>query len=402
MGMAETLLIRLAPGTGGFRDWLQIDEQGRAEGPVQAGAPDTGAVNGSRRVVVLVPGAAVFLCQARVPGRNRQRVLRAVPYALEEQLADDVEDLHFALGPAEDEGSYPVAVVNRAQMDAWVSLLRENGISADQFVPEVLAVPPGDGWSLVVDGETVLVRIGGYGGFAAEPDTLATLLELQRSQEQAPETAQLFGSTVLDLEGVDVELIEDDAQPLGVLARGWAQGPHIDLLQGAYSKREEWGRMLRPWKASAALLLVALLLSGVTTGINYARLSAQQEQLSAEIEAVYRKTFPKARRIVNPRAQMEQELKRLQRQGSGGQADFLFVLAETANVVRTAKGITINGASYRDGRLDLDLLADNLQILDTLKQQLDSGGRMRAEIQSATTEANQKVKSRIRIQGVGS
>jgi general secretion pathway protein L len=198
--------------------------------------------------------------------------------------------------------------------------------------------------------------------------------------------------------GVDVELDSSQLQPLDILARGWSQGPLIDLLQGAYSRREEWGRLLRPWKATAALLLAGLLVGGSGAGLGYYRLTQQQAQLQGDIEALYRKTFPTARRIVNPRLQMEQELKKLQRRAGGTSADFLGMFAETASVVRSAQGISVQGASYRDGRLDLDLQADNLQTLDSLKQALVSGGRVNAEIQSATTDKNQKVQSRIRIE----
>ena len=77
--MAETLLIRLAAGTRGFRDWVLVDEQGQGKGPVQAGIPDVGILNGVRRVVVLVPGTEVSLAEARVtkltskPGRSFNR-----------------------------------------------------------------------------------------------------------------------------------------------------------------------------------------------------------------------------------------------------------------------------------------------------------------------------------------
>jgi hypothetical protein len=70
--------------------------------------------------------------------------------------------------------------------------------------------------------------------------------------------------------------------------------------------------------------------------------------------------------------------------------------------VRAAKGINVRGASYRNGRLDLDLRADNLQILDSLKQSLVRSGLMSAEIQSASTGKDQKVKSRMRVQVKGS
>ena len=400
--MAEKLLIRLAPGVQGFRDWLLVNEQGQGTGPVQSGAPDAGVLNSIRHVVVLVPGSEVSLFEVQVPGRNRQRVTRAVPYVLEERLAEDVEGLHFALGAAGEDNRYPVAVVQRARMDDWLELLQEHGISASQWVPDILAVPSEGDWSLLVDGDTVLVRSGDYTGFATDAEHLAMLFAMLQVKEQAPASARVYGSMVLDLEGVDLDLVEDFAQPLELLARGYTQGPVIDLLQGDYSRREEWGRLLRPWKTSAALLLAGVILSAASVGLNYYHLSAQKEQLATEIGAVYRKTFPNARRIVNPRAQMEQHLKKLQRKTGVGSTDFIAMLAETANVIRAAKGINVRGASYRDGRLDLDLMADNLQILDKLKQDLISGGRMQAEIQSATTEKDQKVKSRMRVQGKAS
>jgi general secretion pathway protein L len=341
------------------------------------------------------------LYEARVPGRNRQRVLRAIPFALEEQLAGDVETLHFALGTSLGGDRYPVAVVDRQRMDAWMAQLREQGISAHQWVPDTLALPRSEGWSLLPEADTVLVRSGDYSGFACDLDNLAVLVSMLDARDQLPETARVFGSEMLEVEGVDVELDDSRLQPLDTLARGWFAGPVIDLLQGAYSRREEWGRLLRPWKATAAMLVAALVLVSVSTGLNYYHLARQKEMLATDIQALYKQTFPQARRIVNPRVQMEQQLKQLQRR-SGGGADFLGMFAETANSVRTAKGITVKGASYRDGRLDIDLLADNLQLLDSLKQALVSGGSLDAEIQSATANDTQKINSRIRIKVKGS
>ena len=284
--MADTLIIRLAPDQQGLIDWLLVDDQGQVKTPVQQGAPSAAIVASARRTVVLVPGTEVSLQEARVPGRNRQRVLRAIPFALEEQLADDVDRLHFAPGASLGEDIYPVVVVERERMDGWAALLLEHGITADQMVPDILAVPQIEGWSLVPDEGRVLVRSGAYSGFACDTESLDALVALFAAREQLPETARVFGGTVLDIEGVDVELDDSQLQTLDVLARGWAQGPVIDLLQGAYSRREEWGRLVKPWKATAALFLVCLVLAGTTTGINYYYLSQQQQQLGAEIEAL--------------------------------------------------------------------------------------------------------------------
>ena len=399
--MADTLLIRLTVAGAGFRDWVLIDEAGAARTPVREGVPETGVVAGASRIVVIVPGTEVLLTETRVPGHNRQRVLRAIPYALEEQLASDVESLHFATGPVQDGDTYPVAVVDRARMDSWAELLAGQHIVANQWLPEMLALPLTEtGWSLMVKGDDVLVRCGPWAGFASDLETFPALVSLFVSREEAPAHARLFGTGSVDIDGMEVEVVDPELQALEILGRGYIQGPVLDLLQGDYSRSEEWGRILRPWKATAALLLAGLLLTGVSAGVNYYRLSKQQEQLAAEIEAVYRETFPKARRIVNPRAQMEQKLKELQRQaGGGGQTAFLALLTDVGRILRSNKGVQIQGVTYRDGRLDLQLLADNVQLLDQLKQALVSEGRLRAEIQSATTQKDGKVNSRVRVEG---
>jgi general secretion pathway protein L len=171
----------------------------------------------------------------------------------------------------------------------------------------------------------------------------------------------------------------------------------IDLLQGPYSRTQEWGRIWRPWRATAALLLAGILLSNVAMGINYYRLGRLQETLNTRMEEIYKQVFPDTRRVVNPRVQMQQQLDQLQRkQGAGGQ--FMDLLARSGDVLRKAKDIEISAASYRAGRLDIDLTATTLQALDELKQTL-AGKGLSVEIQSATTETGQRVKSRLRIQG---
>lgn len=399
--MADTLLIRLATAGDGFRDWMLVDESGAGRTPVREGAPEAGVVAGAARILVIVPGDDVLLSEARVPGRNRQRVLRAIPYALEEQLAADVETLHFAIGPMQEDDRYPVAVVDRARMEAWSALLSEHRIAAHQWVPETLALPfTEDGWSLMVEGGRVLVRSGAWAGFVSDLETFASLLALFVSRGEAPSVARLYGGGSLEVEGLAIETVEPLLNGLEVLGRGVVQGPLLDLLQGPYSRSEEWGRILRPWKATAALLAAGLVLTGASTALDYYRLGQRQAQLEAEIVQVYRDTFPQARRIVNPRAQMEQQLRQLQRQaGAGGKAGFLAMLADVGKILRNSKGIRINGATFRDGRLDLELLADNVQLLDQLKQTLGSEAGLRAEIQSATTRKDGKVSSRLRIEG---
>ena len=70
---------------------------------------------GGRRVVAFVPATLVRLATVKVPARQPAKVLQAVPYALEDQVAEDVESLHFAVGTRLEDGSHPVAILARAR-----------------------------------------------------------------------------------------------------------------------------------------------------------------------------------------------------------------------------------------------------------------------------------------------
>jgi general secretion pathway protein L len=402
--MRNTLLIRTGQGQDGSCEWLPLDDAGQPVGRVRSGDLSAAAAEANGlRVVVLVPGIDCLLTQATIPGRNRQKLLRAVPFALEEQLIEDVENSHFSLGPALPGGRYPVVVIATRRIDAILDACRSAGLDVYQLVPDLLAVPcTGDAVCVVIDGDLALVRTGPYSGFVVETENLGLLLAAKEQEEDSlarPVAIHIpTGDVLPDLgeAATTAEISRYEGSALMLFSQGMGGGI-IDLLQGVYSRNQEWGKLWRPWRATAALLLAGVLLSNIVTGVDYFRLRNEREELNARMQSVFMESFPGTRRVVDPRVQMQQQLEQLQRRaGSGGR--FLTLLARSADVLRTAKEIEIAGASYRAGRLDVDLTADNLQVLDQLKQSLSAHGLV-VEIQSAAADAGQRVKSRLRIQG---
>lgn len=404
--MRETLLLRAESVAADSWRWLRLQADGRPGGGIHAGSlADAASEAGGLRVVVLVPAADCLLTTVKVPGRNRQKLLRAVPYALEEQLSDEVENLHFALGDVLDDGRWPVAVISRQTMDSFARALAATGMDVQQLVPDVLAVPRRENEiSALVFGDIVLVRNGHTEGFAVDIDNLDTMLAMQGDMDE-PRALQLFIPA-------DVSPPETDAwpgetridtwsgDPLTLYAAGLGSNP-LNLLQGAYSKSGEWGRVLKPWRATAALLLAGVLVSVAAMGVDYFRLSNESAQLQAQIEETFRKASPETKRVVNPRVQMQQKLDLLQKGGTD-ESGFLVLLGKTGNVLKDIQDVELGGITYRAGRLDLDLKMGNLQLLDQLKQALTGNGDLKVEIQSATTGPDQRVQGRMRIEGMRS
>src|ERR1700730_576261 len=130
--MADWLLLRLPRAPEEPPSWLVAGARGARVGPQQSGPLSLAAARAAgRRVCVLVPGADVLLAEPDVPVKAGARLQQLVPYALEEHLADDIDDLHFAIGRRAGEASRaPVAVVARALLDEWLAGFGARGLEA--------------------------------------------------------------------------------------------------------------------------------------------------------------------------------------------------------------------------------------------------------------------------------
>jgi len=128
--MAHTLLLRLpAPGQEDT-EWLTIDEAGepataRQRGPLSLAA----AVGRTAKVILIAPATQILLAEPELPPGSGVRLARAVPFALEEQLTEDIDHLVFALGKRPASGGTPVAVVSRSVLQGWLSDLSAAGIT---------------------------------------------------------------------------------------------------------------------------------------------------------------------------------------------------------------------------------------------------------------------------------
>jgi general secretion pathway protein L len=397
----KKIIIRLNPLAPLEGRWVEIDGEGRMVAANGDLAEIAGLLDG-HRVIALVPGAEVLLTSVVLPRGNRKRLLEAVPFALEESLAIEVEDQHFALGAAAKDGAQAVAVITRQRLEYWLALLKNAGIEPACMTPEVLAIPcPPARRAVLLDGGLALVRSGPQAGFALEMESLPLLLAGDAAeQEEVPDLllyhCQMGPEPVAMPEEIRALVAEEKAiaEPLLLLAEGFNEKNAINLLQGNYSPVAQWERQWRRWRLPAALMLAMLLLQFGVQIREYYRLRAHNSLLSAQIEQVYRQTFPDAR-IVNPRAQMEQQLQSMKSSGDAGGNGFLALMDRTGPSLLAAGNFTLKGLRYRENELDLDFEIKDLRELDNLKDGLTVQG-LTVDIRTATTRGD-RVQARLQI-----
>jgi len=373
--LSGTLVLRLEAPDSDHCAWQLADGSDAASFGRGSLAEAADAAPG-RRVVLLVAGTDVLVTRVQVPARSRSKALAAIPWALEDRLIDDVETLHFAVGPADDQGFWPVAVIARERFDTYLAAVRGAGIEPHSVTAEQLALPQPDDdvWTVLEEAGRVTVRTGVYTGFACEPELLSGVARAH------PQPSRLQ------------RLASHDAPPTD-WSEAWAQPPEaadaadtiehpvaafdaantgIELRQGPYSRRQRMGRVARQWRLPAALAVASLVLIAADTAADYVGLGQREAQLRGRMEQIFRETFPDVQRVVNPRAQMSTRLESLR--SGGDESRFADLLARTGQVVGGTEGATIERLRWRRDRLEIELQASDLQVLDQLRERIAATG----------------------------
>ncbi|MFZ1642222.1 MAG: type II secretion system protein GspL [Candidatus Contendobacter sp.] len=351
------------------------------------------------RLLLIAPGEAITLHRVPLPSRKRSTWARAVPYALEDQVVEDIEALHFALGGMPDGDRLPVAVVNRDALRGWLDACAQAGLVPVAVIPEPLLLPWQEGdWSILLEERRAVVRTGRWEGFATERNLLELLLNqaIAEAGDGKPQRLRVWGNPppVLTEAGLEPRIEDSAPEPLQVFASAYQPATAINLLQGAYSPRAHWGRWLRPWRAAAMLASAWLLVQSFSLAHEYWSLRREQATLRAAMEQVYKDAVPGATRIVNPKVQLETRLRELRPTSASGGA-FLELLYRGGQPLLDFKDVTLRGFSYRDGQLDLDLEGGNPAVLDQLRQKLNQ--QMGLQVEMRTTQREGQLQSKVTL-----
>ena len=162
----EQLLVRLGSRQEDRVQWLvwSADEQ---EIIASGELPDASQLAtlkeraGQRPAIALVPTCDIAMRWVALPPRASRKVLSAIPFMLEDELAQDVSKQFFAMGPRRGD-QQAVAIVSREKMEDWQDWLSEAGLYCDKLLPDVLAVPHHEGaWSVLAVGKAWKVSSAG-------------------------------------------------------------------------------------------------------------------------------------------------------------------------------------------------------------------------------------------------
>ncbi len=389
-------------------------------------------------VRLLIPAERVLATAVSLPARTRRQLQRALPFAVEEKLAIDLDRVHIASSTLRPDEVSRVRVVDPEYLDSALAKLRSIGLQVESVHSDADCLPLTSDIALLIDGDRALLRdrsgravacarsvaamvvgIASSSLRAAESDVVSATVHVQAEAPLTPtELAALVSAlgNVSETAALDVQPVLDamsllaGARTAETRASGASQsersanratfGGHaavadlpIDLLQGRFARPRATKGEWKLWKPVAVAALVLACLQPLLDAGRAWRFEKDADRIDSETVALYTSLFPGETVPADIRRAFAKRLGGDTASGVG----FRPLLTAVAEVTSSTPGFELQSISYQRERdeLALQVTASSLSDLERFKTGFASR-QLVAEVSSAEQE-QERVRARLRV-----
>lgn len=370
------------------------------------------------RVIILVSGERVLTTEIEVAAHHAKHIKKALPFMVEEQLAEDIDDVHLALPPNAGVGKNHIAVVSHQELIHWLELLYSVDLEPYMIAPEFLFLPnPEADLRILFDEDRALIQYSQYAGTVVERDNLDIYLQLysqsidnkqglqfslmasdvdERGKDALAEFSESLRENEPDAE-VTTQIYRESVFSVLAVMTIKSIDQALNLLQGGYRVRTESQQAFMKWRPVAAIVAVFVvceLALFLGSGLWF---QSKTDEVKADSISLYRDLFPSERRVVNPKLQFQSHLN--ESQSTGYSKQFLGLLEIVAGDW-PGKDMRLQNLRFDgyNGGLLLEVDAKTIDQLESYKSALDKNG-LQVELLSAVEEAS-GVTGRLKVEAI--
>lgn len=338
-----------------------------------------------------------------LPGISSRHLAKALPFALEESLIEDLSQ--YVIAPA---GSYKKthrAYVFAADLlDRLLEACELHHIQVREVIPESYLL--GMQFQLLRQETGWLISLpGDFEGLVTD-QALTPVLESLFAEDTRFDEIRLVGRSLDVLELLKTTLETSFPGQIAQIQTQLQQeneltipSKPLNLLTGRFAPKAQNIKKPAPWWAPVAGLAAALLLLW-TLGFygQIHSLQSQAKQVQEQSLALYKSLFP-GERIRSLERQFQEKLAGTSSSGQVGFVPATYALAKAYREQGLADKVQLISLRYNDrmNEMTVEVKAATLDELQALRQSLENSG-LQAEIASANNDKD-GVKGRIRIGG---
>lgn len=387
--MSEKLWLRAVR-----QDWWQWRVT-NAAGEWQTDACESGDTEALAEVLqinnlpvwLILSGQEVVTQEITFAAKERRHLSKLIPYELEEQIVDTVEEQHFSFKVLQDD-QLAVNYLPKGQLQQVLEQVESMGHEVFGCGVDFLMLKRApESWTLAYDEDVILVHTGVGLGFAVEIALAPHLLSALFKESESPLSIRLVALDQDQLDGLKTLLepyYNSDELELEFeeLEGGfWAAVDpclEIDLRHGDMARQLPFARWWRDWRLTGAVAAAAVILAFSTNLGGYWAAKSEHKAIQVTMKELYREAVP-AGAISDPEKQLQQLVKGLNK--SGGGSNLMLLLGEVTPLIAANDDLNISGFRYNGDQreLRLNLEAKQFALLEELRGKL-SGKGLNAEL----------------------
>ena len=270
-----------------------------------------------KNTVIAIDSSLISTHQITLPKMSSAKAYKAIPFALESQLLDDINLLKFFPIQQEKSTTWEVLVISKKIISELSQQLDEHHIEAASIVPNFMLLPHVSNKVAYYEDDGIVIYRNNYlQGGSLPVDVFNTLYQ---------DKDQLVSSNL-------------DANPTVKFSLFGSDNNH-------------WKKHLAPWKIPAVLATALFLFSFAQTVVINNALDTQLAQLAVNNEKTFRMLFPEVKRLVNLRIQAEQKLTKAKALKANYSNDLLSQLSTQSSTTIQASKVTL-----KQGKLTIEAL----------------------------------------------
>jgi len=297
-----------------------------------------------------------------MPLKQTRQITKALPFALEEQLAQDIDLQHIVFLGKKQRQAY-AQVISHDVMKS----IQETGAQHAYYLPLSLPLEKSQATIAIIE-EQAMVRLDEYQGFALPISALGLFLQRYK--------AQYTGLTVYGElpELIKLELESDgiafNVNALSELVSHLEQAkPKFDLMTGPYKvKVKKTNTKLNKFKAPATLA-AAIFVAGVSINwVNALQLSAKAEAIENASKEYYQQLFPGDNANYGMKRQFSNRLEDGVQVSNG--ESFTQILSAVGKQLVNQNNTETESIRYNksNAELEIEVIVPNIGQLDQFKQ----------------------------------
>ncbi len=352
--------------------------------------------------VLLLAGTQCQVLHTPMPIKQARQIIKALPFALEDKLANELDQNHLVYLGREDGEAYAATITH----ESMATISQSHPCKKMFFLPLLLPVINNGISVLIINGQAC-VRLGELFAYCVPTELLALTLEKQLTdKDNTPTLALCFSQATDDLLIVQLESLglEINMQRYSDMHKHILAETLIsnnNLLTDSYQVKEQKAHGASNKFKALAALAACLFVTIVTSNFIGA---SQKDNLASLIEGAskqyYQQLFPgeKVRRGLKRLFSDKLESASPDAHGATG---FTQILAKASAEIRKNKDAQLQSVRFTDkkGVLEISLLTNNIAQLDSIKQMLEKN-HLKVEIASANNDGK-RIKGLLKVSNNG-